>query len=140
MAGTSVEALSTAAETLVANGYGTSSTVRKIEALGDALGCPVRCMVEWGQISLTTPEGDPVATLQVRPENINMSKVSATLRIIDAAVHDAEPKSRAIADDLVLLNCPQRQHPGLSSPARPARADSAPSSVRTRLPPMSSSP
>ncbi len=74
MAGTSVEALSTAAETLVANGYGTSSTVRKIEALGDALGCPVRCMVEWGQISLTTPEGDPVATLQVRPENINMSK------------------------------------------------------------------
>lgn len=57
-------------------------------------------MVEWGQISLTTPEGDPVATLQVRPENINMSKVSATLRIIDAAVHDAEPKSRAIADDL----------------------------------------
>lgn len=78
-----IQALATTAGTLIGDGHLTADTIEVVENLGRRLGRPVRCLVEWTHVTLLDGDDDPLVTVPIQPESINMARVSATLHALD---------------------------------------------------------
>jgi uncharacterized membrane protein YjjP (DUF1212 family) len=76
----------TSARLLHVNGQSTDETIRSAERLGRALGLSTALIPRWGELQLQVEDGASsfVTLVKADPVGIDMARVSATMRAIDA--------------------------------------------------------
>src|SRR5262245_53641233 len=76
----------TSARLLHVNGQSTDETIRATERLGRALGLSTSLIPRWGELQLQVEDGTSslVTLVKADPVGIDMARVSATMRAIDA--------------------------------------------------------
>src|SRR5262245_46244570 len=76
----------TSARLLYVNGQSTDETIRAAERLGRALGLTIALFPRWGELQLRVDDGASslVTVVKADPAGIDMARVSATMRAIDA--------------------------------------------------------
>src|SRR5579863_9460929 len=72
------------AKTLYLNGQSTDQTLAAAERLGNALGFRANILPRWGELQLQAYDGDSdiTMTVEAEPTNVNMSRVSSTMRAL----------------------------------------------------------
>ena len=89
-----------AAKSLHANGQETEETVKAAGRLSEALGLPAALFLRWGELLLQTEAADGHARLRARivtPSAVNMNRVAATMRCVDAVCAKRLPVADAEA-------------------------------------------
>jgi uncharacterized membrane protein YjjP (DUF1212 family) len=73
------------AKTLYLNGQSTDQTLAAAERLGNALGFRANILPRWGELQLQAHDGDSdiTMTVEAEPTNVNMSRVSSTMRALE---------------------------------------------------------